>query len=95
MVNDPGLDFSVNGTRLLRLAHVGRVKFSAICSGVYPHEHSRSTSITMSGRAAEVESTWEQIKKAPAFTLAVQAGFFAAGVAFILSPLMDMLVPQL
>lgn len=40
-------------------------------------------------------STFEQIKNSPAFTVAVQVSLFAAGVAFIQSPLMDFLVPQL
>lgn len=41
------------------------------------------------------QSTFEQIKNSPAFTVAIQLGLFAAGVAFIQSPLMDFLVPQL
>lgn len=40
-------------------------------------------------------TTLEQITKTPAFAVAVQVGLFAAGVAFIQSPLMDFLVPQL
>lgn len=40
-------------------------------------------------------STFEQIKNAPAFTAAVQVAIFAAGVAFIQSPFMEFLVPQL
>lgn len=51
----------------------------------------------MSGRipTPKPESTFEQIKKTPAFTIALNATLFAAGVAFIQSPLMEMLVPQL
>jgi import receptor subunit TOM6 len=51
----------------------------------------------MSGRVPtpKQESTFDQIKKMPAFTVAVNVGLFVAGVAFIQSPLMDMLVPQL
>lgn len=40
-------------------------------------------------------STYQQIVSSPAFAAAVQVGLFAAGVAFIQSPLMDFLVPQL
>jgi import receptor subunit TOM6 len=50
----------------------------------------------MSGRIPVAkESYFAQIQKTPAFTIAVHAGLFAAGVAFIQSPLMEMLVPQL
>ncbi|CAK7901062.1 mitochondrial import receptor subunit Tom6p [[Candida] anglica] len=50
----------------------------------------------MSGRIpVEQESYLSQIQKTPAYTLAVHAGLFVAGIAFIQSPLMEMLVPQL
>ncbi|KAK6204644.1 uncharacterized protein RJT21DRAFT_117087 [Scheffersomyces amazonensis] len=53
----------------------------------------------MSGRfatpEAKEESTFEQIKNSPLFTVALNATFFGLGVLFIQSPLMDMLVPQL
>ena len=41
------------------------------------------------------ESKFEQLTKTPAFTVGWNVALFAAGVAFIQSPLMDMLVPQL
>lgn len=44
---------------------------------------------------AKQPSAFEQFKNSPAFTVAVQASLFAAGVAFIQSSLMDFLVPQL
>ncbi|KAK6462278.1 hypothetical protein DFJ63DRAFT_341939 [Scheffersomyces coipomensis] len=50
----------------------------------------------MSGRFAapepKEESTFEQIKKAPIFAVAVNATLFGLGVLFIQSPLMDMLM---
>lgn len=51
----------------------------------------------MSGRmpAPKPESKIEQITKTPAFTIALNTTLFAAGVFFIQSPLMEMLVPQL
>ena len=39
--------------------------------------------------------SFENFKKSPAFTVIVNASLFVAGVVFIQSPLMDMLVPQL
>ncbi|WPK23079.1 hypothetical protein PUMCH_000303 [Australozyma saopauloensis] len=45
--------------------------------------------------AKDQPSTITQIYNSPAFTAAVQVGLFVAGVAFIQSPLMDFLVPQL
>lgn len=43
----------------------------------------------------ESESYFQALRKTPAYTLGVNAVLFVAGVAFIQSPLMDMLVPQL
>lgn len=40
-------------------------------------------------------SAFEQFTNAPVFTVATHIGLFVAGVAFINSSLMDMLVPQL
>lgn len=50
----------------------------------------------MSGRPVpQKESSLAQFTKTPAFTVALNAGLFVAGVVFIQSPLMEMLVPQL
>lgn len=49
----------------------------------------------MSGREQKEVSSFEEFKKLPAFTIGVNVVLFAAGVAFVQSPLMDMLVPQL
>ena len=62
--------------------------------------NTQTISINMSGRfppqgAKEEPSTFEQIKKSPAFIVGTQAVLFGLGVLFIQSPLMDMLVPQL
>lgn len=40
-------------------------------------------------------SYFQEIRKTPAWTVGVNATLFVAGVAFITSPLMEMLVPQL
>lgn len=48
----------------------------------------------MSGREQE-ESFLQGIRKLPVYTIGVNVVLFAAGVAFVQSPLMDMLVPQL
>lgn len=47
------------------------------------------------GAAPPQESQWTKIVNNPIFTVASNVALFAAGVAFIQSPLMDMLVPQL
>lgn len=41
------------------------------------------------------ETYLESLKKLPIYTIGVNVALFAAGVAFIQSELMDMLVPQL
>lgn len=43
----------------------------------------------------EQETYLAQIQKLPIYTIGVNAVMFVAGVAFIQSPLMEMLVPQL
>lgn len=40
-------------------------------------------------------SKFEEFKQSPVYTVGLNAGLFVAGVAFILSSLMEMLVPQL
>ena len=53
----------------------------------------------MSGRfptpPSKEASRFEEFTKSPAFTLGVNAVLFVAGVVFIQSPMMEMLVPQL
>ncbi|ODV78503.1 uncharacterized protein CANTADRAFT_52478 [Suhomyces tanzawaensis NRRL Y-17324] len=53
----------------------------------------------MSGRfqaaAPKAPSTLEKITKSPLFTVGLNTAYFVAGIAFIQSPLMEMLVPQL
>jgi len=52
----------------------------------------------MSGRFPQQQkelSKFEQLRKTPGWTVGVNLTLFAAGIAFIQSPLMDMLVPQL
>lgn len=49
----------------------------------------------MSGREQKEESYLESLRKLPVYPVAVNTVLFAAGVAFIQSPLMEMLVPQL
>lgn len=52
----------------------------------------------MSGRGpsqAPEESSFQKFKKSPAYIIGLNAALFVAGVAFIQSPLMDMMVPQL
>lgn len=41
------------------------------------------------------ESKFEQFKQTPAFPVLIHTALFAAGVALIQSPLMEMLSPQL
>ena len=43
----------------------------------------------------EPKSRLQEFKESPAFTILVNSTLFVAGVAFIQSPLMDMLAPQL
>lgn len=43
----------------------------------------------------EPKSRLQEFKESPAFTILVNGTLFVAGVAFIQSPLMDMLAPQL
>lgn len=43
----------------------------------------------------EQETYFSHIQKLPIYTIGVNTVMFVAGVAFIQSPLMDMLVPQL
>lgn len=47
------------------------------------------------GKAAKPESKFQEFKKTPAYTIGLNAVFFAAGIYFIQSSLMDQLVPQL
>ncbi|CUM64720.1 uncharacterized protein PRCAT00002330001 [Priceomyces carsonii] len=52
----------------------------------------------MSGRGAaqpQESSAFEKFRASPAFTVGLNVVLFAAGVALIQSPVMDMLVPQL
>lgn len=49
----------------------------------------------MSGREQKQESYLESFTKLPVYPVVVNTALFAAGVAFIQSPLMEMLVPQL
>ncbi|SCU77770.1 LADA_0A02124g1_1 [Lachancea dasiensis] len=44
---------------------------------------------------AKKQSRFEQFKQTPAFPVLVNLSLFVAGVAFIQSPLMDMMAPQL
>lgn len=39
-------------------------------------------------------SKFEEFKQTPLYTVGLNAGLFVAGVAFVLSSLMEMLVPQ-
>lgn len=41
------------------------------------------------------KSRFQAFKESPLYTIALNGAFFVAGVAFIQSPLMDMLAPQL
>ncbi|CCE62181.1 hypothetical protein TPHA_0C00240 [Tetrapisispora phaffii CBS 4417] len=41
------------------------------------------------------KSKFEEFKESPMFTVLVNSVFFVAGVAFIQSPLMEMLAPEL
>ncbi|KAM3120752.1 hypothetical protein RJF_1011 [Candidozyma auris] len=41
------------------------------------------------------QSTYQQLKESPFFKVGLHAAAFAAGVWFIQSPLMDVLVPQI
>lgn len=41
------------------------------------------------------KSKFQLFKESPAYTILVNGGLFIAGVAFIQSPLMEMLAPQL
>jgi len=41
------------------------------------------------------KSKFQEFKESPAFTIVLNGSLFIAGVAFIQSPLMDMLAPQL
>ncbi|EJS41754.1 tom6p [Saccharomyces arboricola H-6] len=41
------------------------------------------------------KSRFQAFKESPLYTIALNGTFFIAGVAFIQSPLMDMLAPQL
>lgn len=43
----------------------------------------------------KAKSRFQQFKESPAFTIALNGTMFIAGIAFIQSPLMDMLAPQL
>ncbi|CUS21773.1 LAQU0S04e00474g1_1 [Lachancea quebecensis] len=47
------------------------------------------------GAPAKKPSRFEQFKQTPAFPVLVNLGLFVAGIAFIQSPLMDMMAPQL
>ncbi|ODQ81043.1 hypothetical protein BABINDRAFT_160460 [Babjeviella inositovora NRRL Y-12698] len=41
------------------------------------------------------KSAFQKFKESPMYTIAVHTGLFAAGVFFIQSPMMEMLVPDL
>ncbi|CAR26679.1 hypothetical protein ZYGR_0H05000 [Zygosaccharomyces rouxii] len=41
------------------------------------------------------KSAFQKFKESPLYTIVLNGGFFVAGVAFIQSPLMDMMAPQL
>lgn len=41
------------------------------------------------------KSTFQKFKESPLYTIVLNGGLFVAGVAFIQSPLMDMMAPQL
>lgn len=43
----------------------------------------------------EPKSKLQEFKESPAFTILLNGTLFVAGIAFIQSPLMDMLAPQL
>lgn len=52
----------------------------------------------MAGRAQSApkgESRFQEFKKTPAYTIGLNTVLFIAGIAFIQSPLMEQLVPQL
>ncbi|GCF01282.1 hypothetical protein ZYGM_000130 [Zygosaccharomyces mellis] len=40
------------------------------------------------------KSTFQKFKESPLYTIVLNGGLFVAGVAFIQSPLMDMMAPQ-
>lgn len=44
---------------------------------------------------AKKQSKFEQFRQTPAYPILVNVGLFVAGVAFINSPLMEMMAPQL
>lgn len=44
---------------------------------------------------AAPKSRLQKFKESPLYTIALNSAFFIGGVAFIQSPLMDMLAPQL
>lgn len=45
--------------------------------------------------STQPKSRFQQFRESPAYTIIVNGGLFVAGVAFIQSPLMEMLAPQL
>ncbi|SCU85603.1 LAME_0D02014g1_1 [Lachancea meyersii CBS 8951] len=47
------------------------------------------------GSPAKKASKFEQFRQTPAFPVLVNLSLFVGGVAFIQSPLMDMMAPQL
>ncbi|SCU85404.1 LAFA_0D15478g1_1 [Lachancea sp. 'fantastica'] len=47
------------------------------------------------GSPAKKASRFEQFRQTPAYPVLVNLSLFVAGVAFIQSPLMDMMAPQL
>ncbi|CCC70950.1 hypothetical protein NCAS_0G00630 [Naumovozyma castellii] len=47
------------------------------------------------GAPTKPKSRFEQFRETPVFTVLLNGTLFVAGVAFIQSPLMDMLAPQL
>ncbi|SCV06150.1 LANO_0H23200g1_1 [Lachancea nothofagi CBS 11611] len=47
------------------------------------------------GAPAKKASRFEQFRQTPAFPVLVNLSLFVAGIAFIQSPLMDMMAPQL
>lgn len=45
--------------------------------------------------AEQSKSTFQKFKESPLYTITFNGVFFIAGVAFIQSPLMEMMAPQL
>ncbi|CCF57598.1 hypothetical protein KAFR_0C06070 [Kazachstania africana CBS 2517] len=60
-----------------------------------PANNANMGGIPTSAPSHNAKSKFQRFRETPAYTMVLNGAFFIAGVAFIQSPLMDMLAPQL